>query len=206
MQVTPPEHPWSVGIIQIERILRDAEMLKVQGADFVVVSMHWGVQYSVATSRDQRRVADALTASDHVDMIIGHHAHVLQGVDTVNGKLVAYGLGNFLSNQSAGYSGANTEDGAALMVRLRPQGGKWTVVAAAYMPTWVHRKAGGYTIWPTIGPGPENLSSRFQERSTSRTLKNLKFDGKPKKGLSAQQAIAWLRSDLTIVGHGPVRW
>jgi poly-gamma-glutamate synthesis protein (capsule biosynthesis protein) len=206
VQVTRPQHPWSVGILRTEDILGDAELLKARGADFVVVSLHWGVQYSVATSGEQRRVADVLTASDDVDMIIGHHAHVLQGVNTVNGKLVAFGLGNFLSNQSAGYSGANTEDGATLMVRLRLVGGRWTISNTAYMPTWVHRKAGGYTIWPTIGPAPSDLSPRYQEQSTRRTLRNLRFDGQTKQGLSAQEAIVWLRSETMTLDRGTIRW
>lgn len=206
VQVVRPDHPWSVGIIETDEILHKAQRLKERGAEFVVVSLHWGVQYSVQTSRSQREIADALTASDDIDMIVGHHAHVLQGVKTVNGKLVAFGLGNFLSNQSAGYSGANTEDGAALLTRLQLVGGRWVVTDTAYMPTWVHRKAGGYTIWPTIGAGPIDLSPRYQEQSTRRTLRNLTFDGESRPGLSASEAMVWLRSEPTTPRGGPVRW
>ena len=44
--------------------------------------------------------ADAawLTASDSVDLIVGHHAHVVQPIEQVNGVWVVFGLGNVLSN------------------------------------------------------------------------------------------------------------
>ncbi|KAA3641772.1 MAG: CapA family protein [Armatimonadetes bacterium] len=196
VQVYRPEHEWSVGLIDTDRIIADAEALKEGGADWVVVSLHWGSQYRVSTTAQQLSVADTLTASDAIDMIVGHHAHVLQAVERVNGKLVAYGLGNFLSNQSAGYSGPNTEDGAVLMIRLRSDSeGSWSLWDTAYMPTWVHRKAGGYTIWPALGPSPEDLSPRYQEQSAARSLKNFTFDGRQVPGLSGDEAVAWLESD-----------
>lgn len=210
VQVHRPEHEWSVGLIDTDRIIADAEALKALSADWVVVSLHWGNQYQVSTTSRQRSIADTLTASDAIDMIVGHHAHVLQAVEHVNGKLVAFGLGNFLSNQSAGYSGPNTEDGAVLMVRLRSDtDGNWALWDTAYMPTWVHRKAGGYTIWPAIGPSPEKLSPRYQEQSATRTQQNLTLDGRAVPGLSAQESIAWLMTDAKAARlhpRLPVSW
>lgn len=203
VQMHKPDHEWSVGLItknqitrDTDRIIRDAEALKADGADWVVVSLHWGNQYQVATTAFQRNVAEILTASDAIDMIVGHHAHVVQAIEQVNGKLVAFGLGNFLSNQSAGYSGPNTEDGVVLMVRLRSNtDGEWSLWDTVYMPTWVHRKAGGYVIWPAIGPSPAGLSPRNQEQSATRTRANLNFEGRQGGGLSAADSIAWLSTD-----------
>ncbi len=207
VQMYRPQYGWSVGLIDTDRIIADAEALKASGADWVVVSLHWGNQYQVSTTSHQRSTADTLTASDAIDMIVGHHAHVLQAVERVNGKLVAYGLGNFLSNQSAGYSGPNTEDGAVLMIRLRSNtDGTWSLWDTAYMPTWVHRKAGGYTIWPALGPSPENLSPRYQEQSAARSLKNLTFGGRQIPGLSADQSLAWLSTDPRAARFHPPLW
>ncbi len=80
VQMHRPEHDWSVGLIDTYRIIADAEVLKGSGADWVVVSLHWGNQYQVSTASRQRSIADTLTASDAIDMIVGHHAHVADGL------------------------------------------------------------------------------------------------------------------------------
>lgn len=206
VQVYRPDHVWSVGLIDTDRIIRDAEALKADGADWVVVSLHWGNQYQVATTSRQRDTADILTASDAIDMIVGHHAHVLQAVQHVNGKLVAFGLGNFLSNQAtAEYGGPYSQDGVALMVRLRSNtDGDWSLWDMAYMPTWVYRKAGGYVIWPAIGSSPDGLAPRYLEQSAHRTQKNLKFDGREALGLSADESVAWLMTDAKAARLQPI--
>jgi len=66
-----------------------------QQADYVVVSFHWGVEESYTATPQQ--VADAHAAVDAgADMVLGHHPHLLQGVEFYNGKLIAYSLGNFV--------------------------------------------------------------------------------------------------------------
>jgi poly-gamma-glutamate synthesis protein (capsule biosynthesis protein) len=63
--------------------------------DLVVVVVHWGEEYFAAPSLRQRRVARRLLDGG-VDMIIGHHPHVLQAIERHETGLVAYSLGNFL--------------------------------------------------------------------------------------------------------------
>ena len=70
-------------------------------ADCVIVSVHWGVEDSFTPSAEQRRQAQ-LMVDNGVDVIIGHHPHVLQPmkwVDRPDGgrTLIMYSLGNFLS-------------------------------------------------------------------------------------------------------------
>lgn len=69
-------------------------------ADLVIVSMHWGDEDEFDVTSSQREIANDL-ASWGADVIIGHHPHVVQGVEwiqTDNGKtLCVYSLGNFLS-------------------------------------------------------------------------------------------------------------
>ena len=75
--------------------------------DFLVVSIHWGVEYAPAP-----RPEDVETAHKMLDagaaVIVGHHPHVLQPVETyrtADGRnaVIFYSLGNFLSNQSRNY-------------------------------------------------------------------------------------------------------
>lgn len=114
--VLPAHRPWTVNLIDRTRILRDARRAKRRGADLVLVSLHWGTEYVTTPTQAQRRLAGRLLRSPAVDVLIGHHAHVVQPVERRHGKVVAYGLGNLLSNQSAACCRAATQDG--VIVRL----------------------------------------------------------------------------------------
>ncbi|MFN8077030.1 MAG: CapA family protein [Kineosporiaceae bacterium] len=120
----PAGKEWLVNKIAVPAILEQAHRARELGAQLVVVSLHWGVEYHAAPTPEQLEVADQLTASDDVDVIVGHHAHVLQPIRTVNGKLVVFGLGNLLSGQS-GRAGlpAATQDGAVVLLRAEPVAG-----------------------------------------------------------------------------------
>jgi len=97
-------------------------------ADVVVVSIHWGVEYQHEPLARQREVAAALCDAG-ADLILGTHPHVLQPVEMLErgGRrtLVAYSLGNFVSNQDRMYlpdldkvDGGDSRDGVALQCRL----------------------------------------------------------------------------------------
>jgi len=75
----------------------DIEKVKDQ-VDVIIVSMHWGVEDTNTPTESQRQIADYLSSLG-VNMIIGHHPHVVQPVEYVNDTLVIYSLGNFISNQ-----------------------------------------------------------------------------------------------------------
>jgi len=97
-------------------------------ADVVVVSLHWGEEYQDRPGEDRRKLA-RIAAEAGADLIVGHHPHVLQGFEVINGArrtLVAYSLGNFVFDQRK----EGTRDGAILLVRLGRQG----VIAASVVP------------------------------------------------------------------------
>lgn len=75
-------------------IMRDIERLRPL-VDTLIVSAHWGLERmnrpSVATIRLARQMVE-----QGADMIVGHHPHVLQGIEYYKGKLIAYSLGNFI--------------------------------------------------------------------------------------------------------------
>lgn len=66
-----------------------------QWNDIVAVSIHWGDEYSDYPGRDQVALAHDLIDAG-VDIIIGHHPHVYQGVEIYKNRPVIYSLGNFL--------------------------------------------------------------------------------------------------------------
>lgn len=112
-----------------DAILARVGAAREQGADFVVLSLHWGEEYEPDPGPERRRIAEQLVEGG-VDVILGHHAHVLQPVElrvTGDGRtaLIAYGLGNLISNQAAWYvpgrharRSARPRDGLALSFRL----------------------------------------------------------------------------------------
>lgn len=74
--------------------LNNLNKLKSQNPDFIIVSFHWGVELSGVPNGSQ--VILAHSAIDNgADLVIGHHPHILQGVEKYKDKYIAYSLGNF---------------------------------------------------------------------------------------------------------------
>jgi poly-gamma-glutamate synthesis protein (capsule biosynthesis protein) len=63
--------------------------------EVVVVLAHWGTQYTHRPEPVQRRVARQLVRSG-ADLVVGGHPHWVQGLDLVDGAVVAHSLGNFV--------------------------------------------------------------------------------------------------------------
>lgn len=98
----PRGKPWLVNDgLQPGRILADAARAKDYGADVVILSLHWGEEYRQEATREQRRLAATLLRSPDVDLILGDHVHVVQPFERINGKWVAYGMGNQVANPTA---------------------------------------------------------------------------------------------------------
>lgn len=147
----PSDMWWIANPIEVEQIRVDAERVRAAGAEVVIVSLHWGVENQHEITPDQRAVATELADLGLIDVIVGHHAHVVQPVDTVNGLVVAYGIGNFLSNQSAACCAAGSQDGMILQVVIEEELEEAATsenptfnVSVEYVPTWVDRT--DYTI------------------------------------------------------------
>lgn len=66
--------------------------------DLLMVSMHFGVEYNHVPSSRQREIAEYLSSLG-VDIVIGHHPHVVQPIEFIGETMVLYSLGNFISAQ-----------------------------------------------------------------------------------------------------------
>jgi len=134
--------PWSVNLIDPARIRADAAAIRRAGAQFVVVSLHFGTEKVQAPSAYQREVVDAVMRSKDVDLIIGHHAHVVQPIQRrPDGRWVVFGLGNLLAQQAL-MPGEGTapphRDGVIVRVTIAPApGGRYAVRRVGYVPTFV---------------------------------------------------------------------
>lgn len=82
------------GMGRQQQVIDNIQSVKEQGAQVVIVSFHWGTEK--ATYPDDTQKTLAHTAIDNgADLVVGHHPHVLQGIEEYNGKNIVYSLGNF---------------------------------------------------------------------------------------------------------------
>lgn len=170
----PNDEAWRSARINPERILADAQKAREQGANIVIVSMHWGRETQTDLSEFQVTNADAITKSGLIDLVIGHHAHVVQQVDKINGVWTVFGLGNLISYlpTTKAFS-ANTQDGiiASMNITLNPDG---TVIVEKprVHPIWVDKK-NGVVVRPVISdladPSVPNAIKADLEVSLQRT-------------------------------------
>jgi poly-gamma-glutamate synthesis protein (capsule biosynthesis protein) len=145
--VLPAGEEWRSALIEPARIIADATQARALGAEVVIVSMHWGVEGQRAVTPQQRAVAEEITASGVVDLIVGHHAHVLQPIEQINGVWVIFGLGNMISNlPTTARWPAASQDGAIAVVDItKAPDGSLAVVQPIIHPTWVDR-LNGWTV------------------------------------------------------------
>ena len=68
--------------------------VKAEGAQLIIAVFHWGNELETVPDENQKALAH--TAIDNgADLVVGHHPHVLQGIEKYKGKYIAYSLGNF---------------------------------------------------------------------------------------------------------------
>jgi poly-gamma-glutamate capsule biosynthesis protein CapA/YwtB (metallophosphatase superfamily) len=144
----PRGRPWLVNLLSPGRILADTRAARRAGSQFTVLFLHWGQEYRSAPTTAQRTLARKLLADPSVDLILGHHAHVVQPVQRIHGKWVAFGMGNSLSAQSAACCSAATQDGVLLKVTVVRKAGSFVVENVGYIPTWVEHPS--YRIHPVL--------------------------------------------------------
>jgi poly-gamma-glutamate synthesis protein (capsule biosynthesis protein) len=137
----PQDQEWRSALIDTDRILRDAKTARQLGAEVVIVSMHWGNEMSHQLNSQQTNVADALTKSGDVDLIVGHHAHVVQPIEKVNGVWVMYGMGNVLSNLPTDerWPASSQDAGVFTTTMRRDAGGNVVFDTPVVYPTWVDK-------------------------------------------------------------------
>ncbi len=93
----PKGKEYLVNLFDKEQVRRDIETVRNK-VDVVLVSMHWGVEYTHTPTKEQREQAEFLSDLG-VDVIIGSHPHVIQPIEHIGKTVVIYSLGNFISGQ-----------------------------------------------------------------------------------------------------------
>jgi poly-gamma-glutamate capsule biosynthesis protein CapA/YwtB (metallophosphatase superfamily) len=174
----PEGEDWRSAVIDPERIVADARTARTLGADVVIASMHWGAEGAHTPTGWQREIADEITADGLIDLVVGHHAHVLQPIELVNDTWVLYGLGNILSNlPTSSRWPAASQDAAVVTLDITvDERDVVTVANIEVHPTWVDQDDGWIVrlvddelARTDIGAGRRGRLERSRER-TERVL------------------------------------
>ncbi len=170
----PTEAPTIVNLIDTVQIAKDLAEARARKPHFIIVMMHWGLEYQLTENNDQRAIARFLIRNG-ADLIIGAHPHVVQPIreEEVGGKkvVVAYSLGNFISNQQQ----PHTDGGIMFQVELLHKKGVpyATVGKYGYQPVWryIHQGTGktGFYAIPAMIYG--ELETSFPEMATTARTK-----------------------------------
>jgi poly-gamma-glutamate capsule biosynthesis protein CapA/YwtB (metallophosphatase superfamily) len=141
----PVPTPLIVNIIDTAEIRKDIKKAREKGAEIVILTIHWGIEYENEPNKEQKKLAKWFLENG-IDVVMGSHPHVIQPAvwetytpknDSVSRKgLVVYSLGNFISNQRDRY-----RDGGMLFeftIRKNKFSKKIDIQNAGFYPTWVY--------------------------------------------------------------------
>ena len=168
---TPP-HPWSINMAEPEAIIADAKRARRRGAKVVIVNIHWGVEFAREPSAEQLALATRLARSSAITAVVGEHAHVVQPIRRVGGKLVVFGQGNLIANQGSYADLApDSRDGIVSLLRIRiSKQGKDQLRRVDYVPVFVSED--DFTVLPVgrLLRQQKDAASPLLETSWQRTL------------------------------------
>lgn len=91
---------WGVGFNKRRNIADTIRQLKADGADAVVCTLHFGEEYATNHNNVQTIVAQMVIDAG-ADLVVGHHPHVVQGIEVYQNRMIFYSVGNFLFGGNA---------------------------------------------------------------------------------------------------------
>lgn len=156
--LTVEELSYMINLIDEEKIKSDIENARASGADFIVVSIHWGNEYQRKPHVSQVDLGEKIIEWGG-DIVLGSHPHVIQNSQIVEKdgkeKFIIYSLGNFISNQRQDTMGNSyTEDGLMVEIEIEKDLIKSETIIKDihFIPTWVYKYREGqkwqYEILP----------------------------------------------------------
>lgn len=180
-------------------IKKDIATTKSLRPDIIIAMMHWGGEYALLPRADEEELAIQMLEWG-VDAVIGSHPHVVQPIEVLeNGpykKVIAYSLGNFISNQQQ----PNTNAGILVELALKKMPDGTATIEAVHYSTiyrYIHKKEeGGKSFFCLpISPFQDNTyllpGFTFKERA-----KMIRADQKIRNHLNATSNCAEKRYRL----------
>ena len=166
--------PNVVNYMDTVEIARDIAKARTMNPDVIIAFPHWGIEYQLLPSAEQKHIADWLLAQG-VDHVIGGHPHVPEPIELRPGNhIVAYSMGNYISNQSK----PNTYGGYMVRTEFTKKGGKTTLSDCGYTLYWVSRPVESghkqYRIYPIdIDDSRLNAAERAKRNTFRTTVRQL---------------------------------
>jgi len=152
----PVREPNIVNLLDSQLILEDLALTRHYKPDIIIAQLHWGEEYRTYPSLQQQRMT-RLLLKNGVQIIIGHHPHVVQPMEVAkeNGMIrsvVYYSLGNFISNQQREL----TDGGmlAEIVIRKTDDDSPAVIDSCGYSLVWVEKTARNRKIGYRLIPWP----------------------------------------------------
>lgn len=163
--------PEQINMYTEELVAADIAEAKAEGADFILVYMHWGTENTTKLTSAQKQQAK-FVADAGADIIIGSHTHCPQGtenIETDRGTVpVFYSLGNVISSMARDIN----NDTAFVNISLeKDAAGKTSIVSLTYTPAFCTRTdAGRFVLIPADADSVSDRNLKALEKSRKRTI------------------------------------
>ncbi len=185
----------------LERMQQQIESVRGE-VDVLTVAQHKGLGHTPASLAMYERIVAKAAIDAGADIVVGHHAHILQGVETYKGKPIFHGLGNFVTVTRALSTSANSSPARLAWAERRkklfgfePDPGyptypfhpeaKNAIIASCDVGVDGVRRAGFYPCWIQPNGTPEVLANEERGRAVAAYMENITRES----GLSA--AFRW---------------
>lgn len=175
-------------IANLENIERDVKKLK-RNCDIILISLHWGDEFvDYPSPRQIQKAHDIIDMG--VRVILGHHSHVVQGIENYHGGLIAYSLGSFIKDLWP----KRLRESFILQIEIS----KDQVLKYNIIPIFINKE-----YQPEVLKGTERFSFISRMENISQRIKNFKiseFEIQQNK-YNRDVKILWLIDRMRILMH-----
>ena len=146
----------------LKKLKDDITKLKEQ-TQFIVINFHWGAENAYSPNNVQKYLAH-YAIDQGADLIIGHHPHVIEGLELYKGKIIAYSLGNFAFGGNMNPSDKNT---FILQIQLKFKNTELSTYGIRVIPCSISsvNHINDYCPTPLIGPSKEAVLQKLNNLS-----------------------------------------
>ena len=148
-----------------DEMIANIKAVEEQGAQIVIVSFHWGLERENYPTENQVNLAHS-AIDNGADLVLGHHPHVLEGIEVYNGKNIVYSLGNFCFG---GNSNPSDKDTMIFQQTFTVENGELAADNVTnIIPCSVSSESGynNYQPTPLEGDEAERVLGRIEEYSS----------------------------------------
>ena len=151
-------------------ISKDVKALREQGCQIVIASFHWGSEYREDFTAEQRTIGRAAIKAG-ADFVVGHHPHIVQGIERYEDTYIAYSVGNLVFG---GNVDPDDRDAAAIRLQFTVGEKKVEDMEMTVVPLRLTELKDGTDYRPVVAEGEE--AERIVKRILRRSYKMEDFE------------------------------